>query len=127
MRPPLLKKLSKSRDSSFGFFSYAEVISPRKTDCNAMSNSNPRKPSLSYFDDATPAPDASNASVVQVPTQLFGSLPHEHEALCIRDNLGSVESLLQVIDKLFLVAVEFLLLWSDDSLASTSTLRLDGG
>lgn len=28
---PLLKKSSKRRDSSRGFFSYAEVISPRKT------------------------------------------------------------------------------------------------
>lgn len=92
-----------------------------------MSNSNPKKPSCHHLDDATPAPDTSNASVVQVPTQLFGSLPHEHESLCIRNNLGSVESLLQVIDKLFLVTAERFLLWSDDSLAGTSTLRLDGG
>jgi hypothetical protein len=62
-----------------------------------------------------------------MPTQLFGSLTHEHKALRIRDNLGGVEGLLQVINKLLLVAAERLLLWSGDNLASTGSLSLDGG
>ena len=62
-----------------------------------------------------------------MPAELFGGLTHEHEALCVRDDLGRIESLLQVIDKLLLVAAERLFLWSDDSLASTGTLGLDGG
>jgi len=126
----LLKKLSKSRDSRFGFFSYADVISPRKTDySNAISKTNPKERSFlcPHLDNAAPAPDASNACVVQVPTQLFGGLTHEHKALRIRDNLGGIESLLQVIDKLLLVAMERLLLWSGDNPASTGSLGLDGG
>jgi hypothetical protein len=62
-----------------------------------------------------------------VPIELFGGLTHEHEALCIRDDLGGIESLLQVIDKLLLVPAEYLLLWSDNGLASADTLGLDGG
>jgi hypothetical protein len=130
-RAPLLKKPSKSRDSRFGFFSYAEVISPRKTDCkeamDGYTGYNKWSVIYPHLDDATSAPNASNACVVQVPIQLFSSLTHEHEALRIRDNLGCVECLLQVINELFLVAAEFLLLWSGDSLTSTGTLCLDGG
>jgi hypothetical protein len=36
---PLLKKPSNSRDSRFAFFSYADVMSPRKTDYSAISKS----------------------------------------------------------------------------------------
>lgn len=80
-----------------------------------------------HLDDTTPTPYTSNTCVVQMPVELFGSLTHEHEALCIRDDLGRIESLLQVINKLLLVAAECLFLWSDDSLASAGTLGLDGG
>ncbi len=80
-----------------------------------------------HLDDATSTPDAGNTCVVQVPIELFGSLTHEHETLCVRDDLGGIEGLLQVIDKLLLVATECLLLWSDNNLASTDTLGLDGG
>jgi hypothetical protein len=124
-----LKKPSKSRDSRFGFFSYADVISPRKTDyTNAISKSNIRNGACCpHLDDAAPTPDAGNACVIQMPTELFRSLTHEHEALCIRDNFRGVESLLQVIDKLFLVTAERLLLWSGDNLARAGTLCLNGG
>jgi hypothetical protein len=104
-------------------------MSPRKTDYNAMSKSEPvnRASSCPHLDDATPTPDAGNTCVVQVPTKLFGRLTHEHEALRIRDDLGGIEGLLQVIDELLLVAPEYLLLWPDNGLASTSTLGLDSG
>ena len=62
-----------------------------------------------------------------MPVELLRSLTHEHEALRIRDDLGSIERLLQVIDKLLLVATESLLLWSDNNLASSDTLGLDSG
>ena len=62
-----------------------------------------------------------------MPVELLRSLTHEHEALRIRDDLGSIERLLQVIDKLLLVATECLLLWSDNNLASSDTLGLDSG
>jgi hypothetical protein len=62
-----------------------------------------------------------------MPTQFFGSLTHEHEALCIRDDLRGIESLFQVIDKLLLVPAEFLFGWSGNDLASTDALGLDSG
>ena len=62
-----------------------------------------------------------------MPTLLFGGLAHKHEALCIRDDLGSIEGLLQVIDKLLLVATEYLLLGASNNLAGTDTLTLQGG
>lgn len=62
-----------------------------------------------------------------MPVELLGSLTHEHEALRIRDDLAGIEGLLQVIDKLLLVATECFLLWSDNNLASSGTLGLDGG
>ena len=61
-----------------------------------------------------------------MPIQLFGGLTHEHEALCIRDDLGGIEGLLQVIDKLFLVTAERLLLRSDNDLTSTGTFGFYG-
>jgi hypothetical protein len=64
---------------------------------------------------------------MQMPTQLFGGLAHKHEALCVRDDLGSIESLLQVIDKLLLVATEYLLLRASNNPAGTGTLPLQGG
>jgi hypothetical protein len=62
-----------------------------------------------------------------MPAELLSSLTHEHEALRIRDDLAGIEGLLQVIDKLLLVATECLFLWSDNNLASSGTLGLDSG
>ena len=62
-----------------------------------------------------------------MPVELLGSLTHEHKALRIRDDLGGIKGLLQVIDKLLLVATECLLLWPDNNLACSGTLGLDGG
>ena len=59
-----------------------------------------------------------------MPIQLFGSLAHKHEALCIRDDLGSIESLLQVVDKLLLVATEYLLLRASNDPVGTAPLGL---
>jgi hypothetical protein len=104
-------------------------MSPRKTDCqrNKQVRTAKWRCSSSHLDDATPTPDAGNTCVVQVPAELLGSLTHEYEALCIRDDLGGIEGLLQVIDKLLLVATECLLLWSDNNLAGSRTLGLDSG
>ena len=62
-----------------------------------------------------------------MPTQLFSGLAHKHEALRIRDDLRSIESLLQVVDKLLLVATEYLLLRASNNLAGTNALGLEGG
>ena len=44
-------------------------------------------------DDAAPSPHQGDGAVVQGPAELFGRLPEEHEALCVRDDLGGVEGL----------------------------------
>lgn len=59
-------------------------------------------------------------------TDLRGGLTHQHEALGVRDDFGGVESLLEVIDELLLIALESLLLGARDNLACTGTLTLDG-
>ncbi len=83
----------------------------------------------SYLDDAPPSPNAGNAGEVQIPFELkgvgysttssgrnkkinylFRGLPHQHEALRIRNDLRRIQCLLEVIDELLLVALEWLLL-----------------
>lgn len=59
-------------------------------------------------------------------TDLLGGLTHKHEALSVGDDLGSVESLLEVIDELLLVALEWLALRTSNDAAGTDTLFLDG-
>lgn len=61
----------------------------------------------------------------QPRTNLLGSLTHEHEALGVGDDLGRVESLLEVVDELLLVALERLLLRTSNDLARTDTLLLE--
>lgn len=56
---------------------------------------------------------------------LSGSLPHQHEALSVRDDLGGVQRLFEVIDEQLLVATERLLLRAGDDFAGTDTLLLD--
>lgn len=53
-------------------------------------------------------------------------MTHEHEALSVRDDLGGVESLLEVINELLLVATEWFPLRAGDDFAGTGTLLLDG-
>ena len=48
------------------------------------------------LDDAATAPHGGDAGVVEVPVVDLGGLAHEHEALSVRDDLGGVQSLLQV-------------------------------
>ena len=58
-------------------------------------------------------------------TDLLGGLTHEHEALGVGVDLGSVEGLLEVIDELLLVTLESFLLGASDDLAGTCTLILN--
>jgi hypothetical protein len=78
------------------------------------------------LDDATTTPHAGNTSVVQVPLEVLSSLTHEHEALGVRHDLGSVECLLEIIDELLFVTLERLLGRASDDLTCTNTLLLDG-
>jgi len=77
------------------------------------------------LDDAATSPHRSDASVVQVPADFLGGLPHEHEALSVRDDLGRIEGLFEVIDELLLVTLEWLPLRTVDHFASTFTLSFD--
>jgi len=77
-------------------------------------------------DDASSAPHEGDSGVVQVPLVLLGGLTHEHESLGVRDELGGVEGLLEVVDELLLVTGELLDLRSAEELAGTGTLGLDG-
>ena len=65
-------------------------------------------------------------SANNVRTHVFGGLAHEHKALSVGDNLGGIESLFKVIDKLQLVAAEGLLLRTRDHFASAFALLLEG-
>lgn len=60
-------------------------------------------------------------------TNLLRGLPHEHEALGVGDNLRCIQSLLEVIDELLLVATEGFPLRAGDNLSRTYTLSLECG
>jgi len=77
------------------------------------------------LDDASTSPHGSDTSVVQLPAVDLGGLSHEHESLGVRDDLGSVKSLLEVIDELLLVALELLTGWGSNDLGSPDSLVLD--
>lgn len=76
--------------------------------------------------DAAAAPHEGNAGVVQVPAVLLGSLAHEHEALGVRDDLGGVEGLGDIVDELLLVT-SVLGVGSVEDMGGADTLTLDGG
>lgn len=59
-------------------------------------------------------------------TYLLRGLPHKHETLRVRDNLGRIESLLEIINKELLVATERLLGRTGDDFACSNTFVLDG-
>jgi hypothetical protein len=60
-------------------------------------------------DDATTTPHESDFWHVELPVILFRSSTDEHKALSVRDDLGSIQSLLQVGEELGLVTRE---VWS---------------
>ena len=78
------------------------------------------------LDDAATAPHGSDTGVVEGPVVVNGGLAHEHEALGVRDDLGGVKTLLEVVNELLLVAVEGLTLGGGDDLAGADTLLLEG-
>ncbi len=82
----LRKKLSSIRLVRFCLLSKASLIFPRKRAAN----------------DATAAPHEGDAAVVEVPLVLLGRRAHEHVALGVRDDFGSVEAFADVFDELSL-------------------------
>lgn len=58
-------------------------------------------------DNATTTPHESDGWVVQLPAILLSSLPDEHKALGVGDDLRGIEGLLKVIDESLLVTGEF--------------------
>ena len=58
-------------------------------------------------DNATTTPHESDGWVVQLPAVLLSSLPDEHKALSVGDDLRGIEGLLKVIDESLLVTGEF--------------------
>lgn len=76
-------------------------------------------------DNATTTPHEGDGGVVQLPAVLLGSLPDEHEALGVGDDLRGIESLLKVIDESLFVTGEFGARATQD-FASTDTLVLLG-
>lgn len=78
------------------------------------------------FDDATASPHGSDTGVVEGPFVDLGGLTHEHESLGVRDDLGGVKSLLEVVDELLLVALEGVTGRGGNDLAGPDTLLLEG-
>ena len=74
-------------------------------------------------DNATTTPHESDGWVVQLPAVLLSSLPDEHKALGVGDDLRGIEGLLKVIDESLLVTGEFGGRTAQD-VASTDTLVL---
>jgi hypothetical protein len=79
------------------------------------------------LDDATTSPHLGDTAVVQVPSVFLGGLSEEDESLGVRDDLGGVQGLLEVIDELLLVAGEGLSLGAGNGLGSSDSFVLDGG
>merc|ERR1711939_688658 len=78
-------------------------------------------------DDAAAAPHERNLGLVELPAVFLGCVLDEHEALRVRDDLGGVERLLEVVDELGFVAVEG---WDGrtlEDLAGAGALGLEGG
>lgn len=78
------------------------------------------------LDDTSTSPHGSDTSVVEGPVVDLGGLSHEHESLSIRDDLGGVKSLFEVIDELLLVALEGVSSRGGDELGSSGSLLLEG-
>ena len=77
-------------------------------------------------DNASTTPHEGNLGLVKLPAVLLGGVLDQHETLSIRDNLGGVKGLLEVVDESLLVASEA----GAGSVKETSgaaTLSLEGG
>lgn len=57
-------------------------------------------------DNASTAPHEGNLGLVELPAVLLGGVLDQHETLSIRDDLGGVKGLLEVVDESLLVASE---------------------
>lgn len=57
-------------------------------------------------DNASTAPHEGNLGLVQLPLVLLGGVLDQHESLGVRDDLGCVKSLLEVVDECLAVARE---------------------
>ena len=78
-------------------------------------------------DDAATAPHERDLGLVEFPGVLLGRVLDEHEALRVRDDLGGVQRLLQVVDELLLVAAEGGHGWALEDLGGACALGLEGG
>lgn len=78
-------------------------------------------------DDTATAPHKGNTGVVQLPVVVLGGLAHQHEALGVRDNLGGIQSLTELLDEGLLVARVLLVLGASQDLGGTNTLVLERG
>lgn len=77
-------------------------------------------------DDAATTPHEGDGRIVKLPAVLLGSLPDEHEALRVGDDLGSIETLLQILDESLLVTRELSSGRAIEDGASADTLVLEG-
>lgn len=78
-------------------------------------------------DNATTSPHQSDTGVVELPVVLLSSFTHEHESLRVRDDLGGVEGLFEVIDELLLVSLEWGDLRATKDFGGSDTLSLQAG
>lgn len=76
-------------------------------------------------DDAATTPHEGNGGLVQLPAVLLGGLLDQHEALGVRDDLGSVETLLQILDESLLVTSELSGRRTIEDATGTDTLVLE--
>jgi hypothetical protein len=58
-------------------------------------------------------------------TDLLGTLPHKHETLSVRDDLGGIESLFKIVDEELLVAAKRFFLRTSEYFTSPDTFLLD--
>lgn len=77
-------------------------------------------------DDATTSPHEGNTGVVELPAVGLGGLSDKHETLGVRDDLGGVKGLLELVDKLLLVTSELDGLGAIKNLGGSDTLLLEG-
>lgn len=77
-------------------------------------------------DDASTAPHEGNFGLVELPVVLLSGVLDQHETLSIRDDLGGIESLLEVVDEGLLVAREAGA-GAIEETSGTATLRLERG
>jgi hypothetical protein len=78
------------------------------------------------LDDTSTSPHGSDTGVVKSPSVDLGGLTHEHESLGVRDDFRGVKSLLEVVNKLLLVALEGVSCRWGNNFGSPDTLVLEG-